>query len=177
MGYQPQLRRSHEKIDRSRWSRVLTLAAAVIGDCAQAAAVAPGGLRQGADELVIVEKAQFYWDGWRGPGWYWCGYEWHRGLGWRGPSGWRGWRGPVHSIVREIGPEPERTRPGAGGPAAVAREATAAAVGEAIIRAERSRSFTNQHAALCQRRGNIGPKADIDAHFALLKADICIEPL
>jgi len=62
----------------------------------------------------------------------------------------------LESIVREIGPEPERTRPRAGGPAAVAREATAAA--EAIIRAEGSRSLTNQHAALCQRRGNIGPK-------------------
>lgn len=129
MGYQPQLRRSHEKIDRSRWSRVLTLAAAVIGDCAQAAAVAPGGLRQGADELVIVEKAQFeyrgkrycwYWDGWRGPGWHWCGSEWHRGLGWGGASGWRGWRRPVHrpAVVHPRRPNrpgvcpPSSSRPG-----------------------------------------------------------------
>ena len=33
----------------------------------------------------------FYPDGWRGPGWYWCGYRWHRGLGWGGVVGWNSW--------------------------------------------------------------------------------------
>lgn len=49
-----------------------------------------------------VELAQFiylgrnycwYPDGWRGPGWYWCGYAWRTGFGWGGGYGWRGWRG------------------------------------------------------------------------------------
>jgi hypothetical protein len=44
--------------------------------------------------LAVVKTAQFVWqgrrycwydDGWRGPGWYWCGYHWHRGVGWGGP--------------------------------------------------------------------------------------------
>ncbi len=33
----------------------------------------------------------FYPDGWRGPGYYWCGYAWRPGIGWGGPLGWRGW--------------------------------------------------------------------------------------
>ena len=46
---------------------------------------------------IIV--APFFWSGhrycwydsgWRGPGWYWCGYAWHRGYGWGGGYGWRG---------------------------------------------------------------------------------------
>lgn len=42
----------------------------------------------------------WYWDAWRGPGWYWCGYAWRRGYGWGGGHGWHGWavaprRGPV----------------------------------------------------------------------------------
>jgi hypothetical protein len=49
-----------------------------------------------------VEQAQFifggrnycwYDDGWRGPGFYWCGYAWRRGLGWGGGVGWHGWHG------------------------------------------------------------------------------------
>lgn len=49
-----------------------------------------------------VENAQFifggqnycwYADGWRGPGWYWCGYAFRRGYGWGGGYGWHGWRG------------------------------------------------------------------------------------
>lgn len=33
----------------------------------------------------------WYDGGWHGPGFYWCGYAWRRGLGWGGPAGWRGW--------------------------------------------------------------------------------------
>ena len=45
-----------------------------------------------------IEQTQFYWngreycfydDGWRGPGWYWCGYAWRRGMGWGGDRAWR----------------------------------------------------------------------------------------
>jgi hypothetical protein len=34
-----------------------------------------------------------YNDGWRGPGYYWCGYAWRRGFGWGGGWGWHGWGG------------------------------------------------------------------------------------
>lgn len=54
-------------------------------------------------EPVGLEKTQYYWGGrrycwydggWRGPGWYYCGYAWRRGWGWGGPIGWRGWARP-----------------------------------------------------------------------------------
>jgi hypothetical protein len=35
----------------------------------------------------------FYDGGWRGPGWYWCGYGARYGFGWGGGLGWHGWRG------------------------------------------------------------------------------------
>ena len=51
---------------------------------------------------VTLEQVQFYvwggrhycwyYEGWHGPGWYWCGYHHRRGLGWGGPEGWQGWR-------------------------------------------------------------------------------------
>lgn len=50
--------------------------------------------------VAVVDQAQYvyyghrycwYEDGWRGPGWYWCGYAYRRGWGWGGPGGWRGW--------------------------------------------------------------------------------------
>jgi hypothetical protein len=40
----------------------------------------------------------WYDEGWRGPGWYWCGYAFRHGLGWGGAVGWNGWRGGV--VVR-----------------------------------------------------------------------------
>ena len=52
---------------------------------------------------VPVEQVQYFYggrqycwypDGWRGPGYYWCGFAWRRGFGWGGPMGWRGWGGP-----------------------------------------------------------------------------------
>ncbi len=50
----------------------------------------------------VADQVQFFWGGrnycwydggWRGPGFYWCGYAWRRGIGWGGGYGWRGWRG------------------------------------------------------------------------------------
>jgi hypothetical protein len=32
----------------------------------------------------------WYDQGWKGPGWYQCGYAWRRGHGWGGPYGWHG---------------------------------------------------------------------------------------
>ena len=53
-------------------------------------------------QLMPVEKTQFffggrnycfYYDGWHGPGFYWCGYAYREGLGYGGGEGWNGWRG------------------------------------------------------------------------------------
>jgi hypothetical protein len=72
----------------------------LVGD-AQSATFSFDGIRVAADRLGILEETQFiyegrrhcfYPDGWHGPGWYWCGYNFRRGLGWGGPEGWRGWR-------------------------------------------------------------------------------------
>jgi len=40
----------------------------------------------------------WYAAGWRGAGYYWCGYANRRGLGWGGPEGWHGWRSGGHSV-------------------------------------------------------------------------------
>ncbi len=84
-------------------SAVLTASAALPLASVSEAALSYGGA--GADvahQVAPVEKAQFlyggynycwYPGGWRGPGYYWCGYAWRTGLGWGGPFGWHGWRG------------------------------------------------------------------------------------
>jgi hypothetical protein len=54
---------------------------------------APGNLYHG-------RRYCFYLNGWHGSGWYRCGYAWHRGFGWGGPRGWRGWHpAPGHPRV------------------------------------------------------------------------------
>src|ERR1700735_4469725 len=62
-------------------------------------------LSTAAADVSPIEKSQFvsggrnycfYLDGWRGPGFYWCGYAHRRGLGWGGPEGWRGWHNGGH---------------------------------------------------------------------------------
>src|ERR1700678_2805685 len=68
------------------------------------AAVADGivGSHISSSQMLPVEKAQFFFggrnycwydDGWRGPGFYWCGYAYRNRLGWGGGGGWRGWHG------------------------------------------------------------------------------------
>lgn len=53
-----------------------------------------------AGDQVSLIKTQWMWrgrnycwynNGWRGPGYYWCGYAFRRGFGWGGPAGWHGW--------------------------------------------------------------------------------------
>jgi hypothetical protein len=77
-----------------------------------------------ADELAGVELVQFTWrgrpycwyyTGWRGPGWYRCGFRWRRGLGWGGPVGWHGWRRPGMRPGRP-GNRPGINRPGGNRP-------------------------------------------------------------
>ena len=86
---------------------VLAASALVVGG-ALATAPARAAIQDGADTLraaadngALVEQVQFRWggydycwydDGWRGPGWYWCGYAYRTGFGWGGPLGWNGWR-------------------------------------------------------------------------------------
>jgi hypothetical protein len=46
-------------------------------------------------------ESEYYWlgghrycwydGGWHGGGWYWCGENFHRGIGWGGPIGWHFW--------------------------------------------------------------------------------------
>ena len=106
----------------------VALTATYVGGAAQAAVIGPpAGLRIAADELAVIKTAQFVWqgrrycwydDGWRGPGWYWCGYHWRRGFGWGGPVGWRGWHRPIHrpGINRPGGNRPGINRPGGNRP-------------------------------------------------------------
>jgi hypothetical protein len=58
------------------------------------AAVHDLSLKQDAQYIYGGRRYCFYPDGWRGPGFYWCGFNWRRGYGWGGPMGWRGWGGP-----------------------------------------------------------------------------------
>ncbi len=38
----------------------------------------------------------WYDGGWHGPGWYWCGENFHQGIGWGGPIGWHWWHHHGH---------------------------------------------------------------------------------
>jgi hypothetical protein len=64
------------------------------------------------ERLSAVEKIDFvyggrrhcwYADGWKGPGWYWCGYRTRRGEGWGGARGWNGWAAPT-VVIRPNAP-------------------------------------------------------------------------
>ena len=83
----------------------IALSATAFAIKADAAPLSGSGVGQAADALSTVEKTQYiylgreycwYPDGWRGPGFYWCGYNYRRGLGWGGPIGWRGFRHHHH---------------------------------------------------------------------------------
>jgi hypothetical protein len=86
-------------------ARTIALTAAIALGAGSAAEAAIGdgvlGARQALANATQIENAQFifggqnycwYDDGWRGPGWYWCGYANRSGLGWGGGVGWHGWR-------------------------------------------------------------------------------------
>jgi len=71
-------------------------------DQASAAAVPAADLAPVIGDALPVQHTQFFYggqnycwypDGWRGPGYYWCGYAWRRGFGWGGGYGWHGWGG------------------------------------------------------------------------------------
>src|SRR5690349_16742190 len=86
----------------------ISAAVATTGGPSQAGLIAPLGLREAADQLRLAQTVQFRWRGqrycwynrgWRGAGWYRCGFSRRRGLGWGGPSGWHGWRRPGQGPV------------------------------------------------------------------------------
>jgi len=66
----------------------------------QAAPISHSGIASAVQSQSVVEQVAFRWagreycfydDGWRGPGWYWCGYRLRSGLGWAGrPAGTAG---------------------------------------------------------------------------------------
>lgn len=71
----------------------------------QAGAAPVGGAAQldrQLEDLAVLQGVQYwqgrqycwYDEGWRGPGWYRCGYAWRRGYGWGGARGWQNWRHP-----------------------------------------------------------------------------------
>jgi hypothetical protein len=66
------------------------------------AAIADGALagRTSLIDNALIDKVQYeyggqnycyYETGWKGPGWYYCGYAQRTGYGWGGAYGWRGW--------------------------------------------------------------------------------------
>lgn len=90
---------------------VLSAAGLLSSPAAQAAPLAsPAALQTAADGLSTVDSVQYFYagrrhcwydDGWRGPGFYWCGYAHRHGFGWGGGPGYRGWARPG---VRVVGP-------------------------------------------------------------------------
>jgi hypothetical protein len=88
-----------------RSSRSMMLSAAVLMSLpigvTEAATISPEGIAAAAQEQSVIDHVQYrfsgreycwYDDGWRGPGFYRCGYRLRVGYGWGGPSGWHGWR-------------------------------------------------------------------------------------
>jgi hypothetical protein len=104
-------------MERLRFTIVAASAFALAGTLAigQAQAAVQGGaatIRAAAETGAVTEQVQFRWsgrdycwadDGWRGPGWYWCGYAYRTGFGWGGPLGWNSWRRVDRDDFRERG--------------------------------------------------------------------------
>ena len=110
----------------STLAAVLVLAGAAATGSAQAAPLT-GAIPVPSVGEMLVQKTQFYYqdreycwypNGWRGPGWYWCGYSWRRGYGWGGVYGWNGWARPGYGHRGYGGPRFYRGYggPGHGGP-------------------------------------------------------------
>ena len=86
----------------------IALSASVFAINADAAPLSGSSVGQAADGLSAVEQVQYFYggrnycwypNGWKGPGFYWCGYATRVGLGYGGPVGWRNW----HHGGRRVG--------------------------------------------------------------------------
>jgi hypothetical protein len=82
-------------------SAAVLMSALPIG-LAQAAPISSQGIGAAVEEQSVIDHVQYRWagaeycwydDGWRGPGFYRCGFRLRVGQGWGGPAGWHGWRG------------------------------------------------------------------------------------
>lgn len=72
---------------------------------AQCAELDPQGWVSGKTTASVAPE-EFYWyaghrycwydRGWHGAGWYWCGENFRRGVGWGGPIGWHWWHHRGH---------------------------------------------------------------------------------
>ena len=79
---------------------MMTFASVAAGDAQPVAGTIDDGVYRPGSDQATLNDVQLYvylghhycwYDGWHGPGWYWCGYGWRRGYGWGGGYGWRGW--------------------------------------------------------------------------------------
>jgi hypothetical protein len=125
----------------------LAAGAMMIGGRAQAAAL-PGadGLTAAIDTSALTENVQYFYggrnycwyEGWNGPGWYWCGYGARRGYGWGGGYGYRGWGGGRGGggrvIVRGGGGGGRAFVGGGGGGRTVIRQGGGGGAGRAAVR-------------------------------------------
>ena len=66
----------------------IAAAATPIAASAQFISIGPNGFG-----IYMYGGHRYCWydEGWRGSGWYWCGYANRRGYGWGGGEGWRNW--------------------------------------------------------------------------------------
>jgi hypothetical protein len=104
------------------WIYALTTSLAVLGAAGQANALpvdrftpmaVPSDLQQ-AQFIYGGRNYCWYDDGWHGPGFYWCGYAFRRGLGWGGGAGWHGWGHGGRPGGHHGGGRPGGGRPGGG---------------------------------------------------------------
>ena len=70
-----------------------------------------GAIRAASENGAVAEQVQFRFggydycwadDGWRGPGWYWCGYAYRPGLAAAGAEGLAGTTGGGSSAIATI---------------------------------------------------------------------------
>jgi len=71
---------------------------------------------EGQEEIYWYGGHRYCWydAGWHGGGWYWCGENLHRGIGWGGPIGWHWWHHRGHPW--RVRPFPHHPHPTPRGP-------------------------------------------------------------
>jgi hypothetical protein len=109
-----------------QWIYAVSTSLALLGAVGQANAMpvdrfVPTAIPSDVEQTQFIYGGRNYcWydDGWRGPGYYWCGYAFRRGLGWGGGVGWHGWGhgGPGRVVGRPVGRPGPIGRPGGGRP-------------------------------------------------------------